>query len=542
MFRYGFFIALVAIFFVVGCEKTEKPKKVAGGTLKHIEMPENVFPVPGKAIAFEITSDSRRTFKPYNISISKLDTAKGDVVELFVVKSTSLAPVKSKRDGNTLIATLKSGSTYIAAIQPQGRLLEASKLLCPGVWIGRSSPPKICTQIYCPAIKARAETLGTSVPKELQGIEIGGWGENVTICGKCESFKWPGLIPLKACYESKDKAPPEEPAREDLIAFMSDRTGDWEVYTMHPDGTQLTNITNSPESHESYPNWSPSGDEIVFTSDPENGTFLWDMRLLLMDSEGNNWVELDAGKPIFNPKWSPDGNRIVYVGGYPPMLSVVERDSSEQWGIPRNLIPFTKYRVFSFDGNDHIVYDYCCPLKIARVNINSGVIQPYSDSGSISYSPAASSDGRITFVSQVDFSHDLFIRPSDGSGAIVNMTNFQNPVDSNTWSHDNKSIIFKKLGYASGDRLVLMNADTFLNSELSSTIGPLDAPWAPDYYGFQAKISWSPGNSRIVFALTTFELYIGNTGPEVYIVDVNSNTTINITNHTASDIYPDWRP
>ena len=40
------------------------------------------------------------------------------------------------------------------------------------------------------------------------------------------------------------------------IAFTSGRDGNWEVYVMNADGSNQTNLTNSPD-HDAWPSWGP---------------------------------------------------------------------------------------------------------------------------------------------------------------------------------------------------------------------------------------------------------------------------------------------
>ena len=51
----------------------------------------------------------------------------------------------------------------------------------------------------------------------------------------------------------------------DLIAFTSNRDGDYEIYTIRPDGTGLTRLTNSP-GNDAHAAWSPDGKWIAFSS------------------------------------------------------------------------------------------------------------------------------------------------------------------------------------------------------------------------------------------------------------------------------------
>jgi Tol biopolymer transport system component len=53
--------------------------------------------------------------------------------------------------------------------------------------------------------------------------------------------------------------------RGDLIAFTGYRTGDFEIYTIHPDGTGLKQLTNS-HGNDAHPVWSPDGKWIAFVS------------------------------------------------------------------------------------------------------------------------------------------------------------------------------------------------------------------------------------------------------------------------------------
>ncbi|MFC1553490.1 TolB family protein [candidate division KSB1 bacterium] len=97
------------------------------------------------------------------------------------------------------------------------------------------------------------------------------------------------------------------------IAFSSDRTGDFEIYTIRPDGTDLKRLTNSP-GNDLWPDWSPDGSQIVFTSTRSGSSDIW-----VMDSDGSNQTQLtyviqpnNLIDSEYYPRWSPDGSKIMF--------------------------------------------------------------------------------------------------------------------------------------------------------------------------------------------------------------------------------------
>jgi Tol biopolymer transport system component len=53
--------------------------------------------------------------------------------------------------------------------------------------------------------------------------------------------------------------------RGDLIAFVREVDGDFEIYTIHPDGGNLRRLTNSP-GNDAHGGWSPDGEWLLFSS------------------------------------------------------------------------------------------------------------------------------------------------------------------------------------------------------------------------------------------------------------------------------------
>jgi len=100
-------------------------------------------------------------------------------------------------------------------------------------------------------------------------------------------------------------------AGTNLIAFSSDRTGNWEIYLMNTDGSNQRNVTSRPGTDDDEPFWSPDGRQIAFVSCPvgqEASSEIW-----VMNSDGSNQRQITFNSAeASQPGWSPDGTTIAF--------------------------------------------------------------------------------------------------------------------------------------------------------------------------------------------------------------------------------------
>jgi Tol biopolymer transport system component len=136
---------------------------------------------------------------------------------------------------------------------------------------------------------------------------------------------WQPVINPVADNEVVEEKPTPETEKtssaEGLIAFTSAiENGNLDIYTMRPDGSGLTNLTNNP-AHDVNPFWSPDGKRIAFESDRTGF-----MQIFLMDVDGKNVVQLTDGEADHrfesSDPWSPDGSKLLFVERAP---------SEEKW-------------------------------------------------------------------------------------------------------------------------------------------------------------------------------------------------------------------
>jgi TolB protein len=89
--------------------------------------------------------------------------------------------------------------------------------------------------------------------------------------------------------------------------FISNRTGDYDIWVANQDGTNPTQLTHDP-TDDLYPTWSPDGKRIAFLSPRSGEIAIW-----MMNNDGSNPQQITAGgNGDWGTSWSPDGQKIVF--------------------------------------------------------------------------------------------------------------------------------------------------------------------------------------------------------------------------------------
>jgi TolB protein len=272
-----------------------------------------------------------------------------------------------------------------------------------------------------------------SLPRDLQGSALASavLTEPVTIHLPLVASKVTTVLPEKIAFESlrdgnyeiylinpdgsevtrltmhpaKDAAPAWSPDGRRL-AFISDRDGDDEIYVMARDGTGMVQLTHN-DADDDWPTWSPDGTRIAFQSNRDDPGVKFDIYVMNADGSGQTRLTTHSGEDRW-PDWSPDGLRIAY----------------------------TSNRIYK---------------KIFRMNADGSGQTMVSDPVGYydDFYPTWSPDGRITFVSNrpalTDGSRDdeIYIMRTGGSG-VQQLTNNRNGIGDwlARWSPDGSRFSF----------------------------------------------------------------------------------------------------
>ena len=273
-----------------------------------------------------------------------------------------------------------------------------------------------------------------------------------------------------------------EPSIPGEILFMSDRDGDWELYTVNADGTGLNQITNN-EVDDWSGVYSPDGTKIAF--DAKHGTAPGDIFVVNADGTGLKNLTSSFAEDAF-ATWSPDGKQIVFERKINDTyrLHIMNSDGSRSrllnevntggWSIPA-WAPVGSKIAFSgrMDGDTEIYILDTEDDSITQITDNQGIGDVW---------PTWSPDGtKIAFLSNSDGSENIFTINPDGTDRrqITQDDLFKTEP---AWSPDGKYIAFTKSDGTNS--LGRSQSEIFLvTTDGTETFGPItvgeQANWKP---------------------------------------------------------------
>jgi Tol biopolymer transport system component len=275
------------------------------------------------------------------------------------------------------------------------------------------------------------------------------------------------------------------PGANGLISFVSDRDGDFEIYTVNPDGSGLRRLTNAP-GNDGPARWSPDGKRIAFASERDGNSEIY-----VMNADGSGQTRLTNDPTMeTGPSWSPDGTKIAF------NALVDEGRRAEIF-------------VMNADGSGRTQVTNTPPLQ-------EGV------PGGGNFHPYWGPDGRIAiagFTTGTVF--QIHLIHGDGSGR-TQVTN--DPVGALTpsWSPDGRRILFYSARDGQGE-VYAINADGSGEARLTNASGEDAGP------------VYSPDGTKIAFSSQ-------RAGPQqLFLMNPDGSGLTRLLTSSSNDVAPDWQ-
>jgi len=231
------------------------------------------------------------------------------------------------------------------------------------------------------------------------------------------------------------------------------------------------------------------------------------------------------------PDWSPDGNRISFVGAVDGVESIwtVKPDGTEMV----ELIAFGFYHSWSPDGSQMAcsVFDGAGSTyrsRILLVPVAGGVPDTITPPWMIATDPDWSPDGMSLVVTVQDTAvrdiSDLWVFPTDG-GDSIQLTADSTDEATTAWSPDGRWIAFAGNNGANGIDLFLISTDGAIRKSLTTTTDVSEL-WP----------AWSPDGNWLAFDSDES----GNI--DIWAMHVTGGPAVPLTDDPAYDGRPTWSP
>jgi Tol biopolymer transport system component len=221
---------------------------------------------------------------------------------------------------------------------------------------------------------------------------------------------------VQLTFNSADDYAPAWSADAKKITFGSNRSGNYDVWVMNADGSHPVDLTNN-SSFDGSSQWSPDGSKIAFESDRAGNPDIW-----TMNADGSNLKQItkDTHADAL-PSWSPDGSKLVFdsnrAGNYDiysinadgtglvQLTKNPANDGAPTWSPDGSTIAFTSDR----SGN----------ADIWTMNPDGSNVKQITSSSADDFDESYSPDGtKFAFESLRSGSDQIWVMNADGSAAV----------------------------------------------------------------------------------------------------------------------------
>ena len=309
------------------------------------------------------------------------------------------------------------------------------------------------------------------------------------------------------------------------IAYESNKTGNIDIFIVSTDNAEHENIQLTNDEVDNFsPDWAPDGRSIVFTKSDPNDTEIW---MVNLDNSSGRFTNIsnNPDKEEQYPEWSPDGQFVSWSTMENDQFSLYKKDLISNKTV---LIGSGKQHIWN-DYSDIIFSEIAMPnyYLLVGYNAQNGLLKvpPFRLPGKIIGLDSTSDPDSIKMLNNLVRENDIYSEPSlwigsqnneniPGSRAsIVELGGIEAPF---AYIHDAADESF----YALKNQVAQETGWDFLSS-LENAYLPLTEPPSPDMqidWLFTARaININPASLYANWMAVVKENYFGQTFWRIYL-------------------------
>ena len=200
-----------------------------------------------------------------------------------------------------------------------------------------------------------------------------------------------------------------------MVAFVSNRYGHDNIFIMNADGSGVQRLTTG--TLDDNPGWSTNDEEIVYSS-----LIGFDREIVIMNADGTGKHAITHNNNLdAQPDWSRDGKKIVFNRDY--QIAVMNPDGTDST-VLTNLPGFNEWPHWSPSGNEIVFHSTASGnYQVYVMNADGTGITRITHDAAIDAWPVWSPNGQyIAFQSDIHGHAEIYIMRPDGSN-LTRLTN-----------------------------------------------------------------------------------------------------------------------